>query len=56
MDLEPEVAGEGTRALGIADLHAGMVLQHEVRTMEGVLIAAKGQEVTAPLLIKLKSF
>ena len=56
MELEPEVAGFGTRTMGIADLHAGMVLQEEVRTTEGVLIAAKGQEVTAPLLIKLQSF
>ncbi|MGO8819571.1 MAG: HD domain-containing phosphohydrolase, partial [Terriglobia bacterium] len=56
MELEPEVAGEGTRTAGVADLHAGMVLQQEVRTKEGVLVAAKGQEVTAPLLIKLQSF
>lgn len=56
MELEPEVAGEGTRTVGVADLHAGMVLQQEVRTKEGVLVAAKGQEVTAPLLIKLQSF
>ena len=56
MELEPEVAGLGTQTMGIADLHAGMVLQEEVRTTEGVLIAAKGQEVTAPLLIKLQSF
>lgn len=56
MELEPEVAGEGTRTAGVADLHAGMVLQQEVRTKEGILIAAKGQEVTAPLLIKLQSF
>ncbi len=56
MELEPEVAGEGTRTMGIADLHAGVVLQQEVRTTEGVLIAAQGQEVTAPLLIKLRSF
>jgi response regulator RpfG family c-di-GMP phosphodiesterase len=56
MELEPEVAGEGTRSMGIGDLKAGWVLQEEIRTMEGVLIAAKGQEVTAPLLIKLTSF
>lgn len=56
MELEPEVAGEGTKTMGIADLHAEMVLQQEVRTTDGVLIAAKGQEVTAPLLIKLQSF
>ena len=56
LELEPEVAGVGTRTMGIADLHTDMVLQQEVRTTEGVLIAAKGQEVTAPLLIKLQSF
>jgi response regulator RpfG family c-di-GMP phosphodiesterase len=56
MELEPEVAGEGTRTVGVADLHGGMVLQQEVRTKEGVLVAAKGQEVTVPLLIKLQSF
>jgi response regulator RpfG family c-di-GMP phosphodiesterase len=56
MELEPEVAGEGTKTMGIADLHTEMILQQEVRTTDGVLIAAKGQEVTAPLLIKLKSF
>jgi len=56
MELEPEIAGQGTRNLGIGDLRTGMVLQDEVRTSEGILIAAKGQEVTTPLLIKLQSF
>jgi hypothetical protein len=56
MELEPEVAGVGTRELGIADLRTGWVLQNEVRTSEGLLVAAKGQEVTMPLLIKLQSF
>jgi hypothetical protein len=56
MELEPEVAGEDTRTGGVADLHSGMVLQQEVRTKEGILVAAKGQEVTPPLLIKLQSF
>jgi response regulator RpfG family c-di-GMP phosphodiesterase len=56
MELEPEVAGEGTRTMGIADLHTGMVLQQEVRTTDGVLIAAKGQEITSPLMMKLNSF
>jgi len=56
MELEPEVAGKGTHEMGIGDLKTGWVLQSEVRTAEGTLIAAKGQEVTAPLLIKLQSF
>lgn len=56
MELEPEVSGQGTREMGIGDLRIGCVLQAEVRTTDGALIAAKGQEVTAPLLIKLQSF
>jgi len=56
MELEPEVAGEGARSVGLGDLQTGMVLQNEVRTTEEVLVAAKGQEITAPLLIKLQSF
>jgi len=56
MEMEPEVAGTETRIMAIADLHTGMVLQQELRTNEGILIAAKGQEVTTPLLIKLQSF
>jgi response regulator RpfG family c-di-GMP phosphodiesterase len=56
MELEPEAAGENARTLGIADLRTGMVLQDEVRTGEGVLVAAKGQEITPPLLTKLQSY
>jgi ActR/RegA family two-component response regulator len=56
MELEPEISGQGTREMGIGDLKTGWVLQAEIRTTEGALIAAKGQEVTAPLLIKLQSF
>ncbi len=56
MELEPEVAGVGTREMGIGDLRTGWVLQSEVRSKDGLLIAAKGQEVTMPLLVKLQSF
>ena len=56
IELEPEAAGQNTRALPITELTTGMILEQEVRTRTGVLVAAKGQELTAPLLIKLKSF
>ena len=56
IELEPEAAGQNTRALPITELTVGMILEQEVRTRTGVLVAAKGQELTAPLLIKLKSF
>lgn len=33
-----------------------MIVQQEVRTNEGVLLISKGQEVTPPLIVKLKNF
>jgi len=33
-----------------------MIVQQEVRTNEGALLISKGQEVTPPLIIKLKNF
>jgi hypothetical protein len=56
LELEPEVAGEGSYSVPIAELTAGLILDEEVRTGSGLLIAAKGQEITAPLLLKLKTF
>jgi response regulator RpfG family c-di-GMP phosphodiesterase len=56
VELEPEVAGEASFSVPIAELTAGLILEQEVRTNAGLLIAAKGQEITAPLLLKLKTF
>jgi ActR/RegA family two-component response regulator len=56
VELEPEKAGEDSSSVPIAQLAGGMILEQEVRTDKGLLIAAKGQEITAPLLLKLKTF
>ena len=56
VELEPETAGDGASSVPIAELTAGLILDEEVRTSSGFLIAAKGQEITAPLLLKLKTF
>jgi FixJ family two-component response regulator len=49
--------GESTiRSCPVAELSTGMVLNEEVRTQNGLLIVAKGQEVTFPLIVKLKNF
>ena len=56
MELEPEVTGNEVRTLPIAELANGMTLDQDLRTENGLLVAAKVQEVTAPLLLKLKSF
>ncbi len=55
-DLEPEGAKMEIRAVQIAKLTSGMILQQEVRTHSGMLVVTKGQEVTHPLLIKLANF
>ncbi|MFZ0959869.1 MAG: HD domain-containing phosphohydrolase [Terriglobia bacterium] len=56
VELDPEITGNETRTLALADLAHGMILDQDVRTGKGLLVAAKGQEVTPPLLLKLKSF
>ncbi|HMD84097.1 MAG TPA: HD domain-containing phosphohydrolase [Terriglobia bacterium] len=56
VELEPEIAGNGARILPITELVNGVVLEQDVRTEKGLLVAAKGQEITSPLLLKLKSF
>jgi len=56
VELEPETAGDGAFSVPVAELTAGVILDAEVRTGTGLLVAAKGQEITAPLLLKLKTF
>jgi len=56
VELEPEVDQKQTRPCSIADLAIGMILEQEVRTETGLLIVAKGQEVTPALILKLRNF
>lgn len=54
--IEPVSCDTVARAVDIMDLKAGMILQEEIRTKTGLLLVGKGQEVTYPLLIRLKNF
>ena len=54
--IEPVSCDTVTRAVDIMDLEAGMILQEEIRTKTGLLLVGKGQEVTYPLLVRLKNF
>jgi hypothetical protein len=56
VEVDTEIVGDGARNRQIAELTPGMTLDQDVRTEKGALVAAKGQEVTPPLLLKLKSF
>jgi response regulator RpfG family c-di-GMP phosphodiesterase len=44
------------KVVPISDLAPGMILEEEVKTNTGLLLVAKGQEVTYPLLVRLKNF
>jgi len=41
--------------VGILNLAPGMILEEEIRSKSGLLLAAKGQEVTYPLIVRLKN-
>jgi len=56
MELEPEATANAVRTTHISELAQGMILDQDVRTHQGLLVAAKGQEVTSPLLLKLQSY
>jgi len=54
--LDPNAELGEIRKCRIEELSDGMIIQEEMRTGEGALLVSQGQEVTAPLLIKLKNF
>jgi len=55
-DMKPEGGKMELRKVSVAKLAAGMILQQEIRNKAGMLVVAKGQEVTHALLIKLANF
>jgi len=54
--LDPNAEEGEIRKCRIELLVPGMIIQEEVRTAEKVLLVSKGQEVTSPLLAKLRNF
>jgi response regulator RpfG family c-di-GMP phosphodiesterase len=57
VELNGEKSKTEVRACDIAELIPyDMVLQEELRTKTGILLVAKGQDVTPTLILKLKSF
>lgn len=55
-DIRPESASMERRKVATNQLTIGMVLDQEIRNQQGVLLVAKGQELTPPLLVKLANF
>jgi hypothetical protein len=44
------------RKVPISALSVGMILQQDVKNRAGLLVVAKGQELTHPLLVRLEHF
>jgi response regulator RpfG family c-di-GMP phosphodiesterase len=55
-DMKSEEARLELRKISVSKLTAGMILQQEIRMKSGMLIVAKGQEITHALLLKLENF
>jgi CheY-like chemotaxis protein len=54
--LDPNAEEGETRKCRIEELSPGMIIQQEVRTLEGGLLVSKGQQVTSAVASKLKNF
>jgi response regulator RpfG family c-di-GMP phosphodiesterase len=56
VDMKSEEAKMQLRKVPVSTLKTGMILQQDVRNRAGLLVVAKGQEVTRPLLVRLEHF
>ncbi|MFY9645762.1 MAG: HD domain-containing phosphohydrolase [Terriglobales bacterium] len=54
--IKPENATTELRRVPASKLMTGMILYQEIKTKAGILVVAKGQEITHALLIKLDNF
>jgi FixJ family two-component response regulator len=53
--LDPNAEEGEIRKCRIETLSPGMIIQNEIRSGDGALVVSKGQEATAPLILKLKN-
>lgn len=56
VEVEQQMEEIKVRPCSIEKLTVGMVLNEDMRTKDGQLLATRGQEVTVPLQLKLKNF
>lgn len=55
VELDPNAEGSEVRRYWVNELAPGMIIQQDIRTFSGLLVVSKGQEVTFPLILKLKN-
>jgi|SRR5579862_7064 len=56
VELDPNAEESEVRRYWVNELAPGMIIQQDIRTFSGLLVVSKGQEVTMPLILKLKNF
>lgn len=54
--IQPKLAARLERSMTLRDLGAGMVLEQDVRTLAGLLVVPRGQEVTPSVIQRLSNF
>ena len=55
VDLQPHGGAKQLLKVATSKLRAGMVLDQEIKSGQGVLLVAKGQELTAALIMRLEN-
>ena len=55
LDLQPTAVTKQLRKVSTARLRAGMILDQEIKNGQGVLLVAKGQELTSALILRLEN-
>ena len=55
-DLESRMVRKTTKKLRVDDLERRMVLDQDVSATDGLLLAAKGQEISFPVLARLRNY
>ena len=47
---------KGVRSIMLKEVHFGMIAYDDIRAMNGLLLVAKGQEITYPVIVRLNNF
>ena len=55
VELDPNAEEREIRRCWVNELSPGMIVQEDIHSFTGLLVVSKGQEVTLPLIIKLKN-
>jgi len=55
-ELETATAPLEKKLVPVSELRTGMILAEEIRTHTGLLFVGKGQEITYPILVRLRNF